>query len=62
MVLNRQRRLDMLSAVPLDRRHGKDFEAAFGENLDDAPWMPAEAAGIDFELRNCSVACWGQST
>ena len=41
MALNRQRRLDMLSAVPLDRRHGKDFEAAFGENPDDAPWMQA---------------------
>ena len=35
-VCGRQRRLDLLSTVPLERRKGKDFEAAFGENPEDA--------------------------
>jgi len=49
VVLNRQRRLDMLSAVPLDRRHGKDFEAAFGENLDDVQLLrpPMKGSALD---------------
>ncbi|CAJ1407339.1 unnamed protein product, partial [Effrenium voratum] len=32
----RQRRLALLSAVPLERRQAKDFAAAFGDNPDDA--------------------------
>lgn len=42
---NRQRRLDLLSAVPLDRREWKDFEAAFGDNPDDVPWLMFASCG-----------------
>ena len=40
-MLNRKQRLDLLSAVPLERRHEKDFEAAFGENPEDVTLLTA---------------------
>lgn len=45
VVLNRQQRLDLLSAVPLERRHEKDFEAAFGENPEDARLLQPPVQG-----------------
>ena len=60
MVLNRQRRLDLLSAVPLERRHDKDFEAAFGENPEDvtltqraAPKLLNHVGSTSRVLRGC---------